>query len=130
MTNLRDYPEHHQCGVSNFVAESHGDWPASGRLATNLRPAGQSVHSCGLLGSKRRLRQEGHLLDEWKEQDSAGAFAYLREGVLDRLIKRGRPMQRPSFGRRVADAACKIFRIRFWAQQTVSVGWMRILKFR
>jgi hypothetical protein len=34
------------------------------------------------------LRRDGHLLvDERKWQDSAGAFAYLREGVLDRLLK-------------------------------------------
>ncbi|WP_333776970.1 M15 family metallopeptidase [Streptomyces sp. IBSBF 3136] len=34
------------------------------------------------------LRRDGHLLvDERKWQDSAGAFAHLREGVLDRLIK-------------------------------------------
>ncbi|MFF3713968.1 hypothetical protein [Streptomyces phaeochromogenes] len=33
------------CGISDFVAESHGRWPLVGRLATNLRLAGQPVHS-------------------------------------------------------------------------------------
>ncbi|MEW2260807.1 dipeptidase [Streptomyces sp. NPDC047869] len=34
------------------------------------------------------LRRDGHLLvDERKWQDFAGAFAYLREGVLDRLVE-------------------------------------------
>lgn len=55
-------------------------------LMSDPKVAALPVHECG-----ERLvdvRRDGRLLvDERKRQDSAGAFAYLREGVLDRLLK-------------------------------------------
>ncbi|MFB7337110.1 M15 family metallopeptidase [Streptomyces adustus] len=55
-------------------------------LMSDARVAAVPVHECG-----ERLvdvrRDNSLLVDERKWQDSAGAFAHLRQGVLDRLLK-------------------------------------------
>ncbi|MEV8336784.1 M15 family metallopeptidase [Streptomyces niveus] len=55
-------------------------------LMSDPKVAAVPVHECG-----ERLvdvrRERSLLVDERKWQDSAGAFAHLREGVLDRLLK-------------------------------------------
>ncbi|MFE9043534.1 M15 family metallopeptidase [Streptomyces sp. NPDC007818] len=54
-------------------------------LMSDPRVAAVPVQECG--DRLVDLRRDGRLLvDERKRQDSAGAFAHLREGVLDRLL--------------------------------------------
>lgn len=55
-------------------------------LMSDPKVAAVPVQECG--ERLVDLRRDGHLLvDERKRQDSAGAFAYLREGVRDRLLE-------------------------------------------
>ncbi|UZI26994.1 M15 family metallopeptidase [Streptomyces sp. VB1] len=55
-------------------------------LMSDPKVAAVPVHECG--ERLTDVRRDGSLLvDERKWQDSAGAFAHLREGVLDRLLK-------------------------------------------
>lgn len=55
-------------------------------LMSDPKMAAVPVQECG--ERLVDLRRDGRLMvDERKWQDSAGAFAYLREGVLDRLLK-------------------------------------------
>ncbi|WP_210637613.1 M15 family metallopeptidase [Streptomyces sp. GESEQ-13] len=55
-------------------------------LMSDPKVAAVPVQECG--ERLVDLRRDGRLMvDERKWQDSAGAFAYLREGVLDRLLK-------------------------------------------
>ncbi|MFC9429583.1 M15 family metallopeptidase [Streptomyces sp. NPDC056987] len=55
-------------------------------LMSDPKVAAVPVHECGerLVDVRRRSPL---LVDERKGQDSAGAFAHMREGVLDRLLK-------------------------------------------